>query len=170
MATVNMLSVDHFSSEARFRRPQQQPECSLWSWTDLYLSSKCSTYMLGDPQQFNLLVSSTHTVGIMPPTSKMAVMTEITDRKFCVSWGDFGSQCLQLHPHIHSPPTSLFQHPGCWLHSQASSKMTAAVPVISSRHSNSEEEKLSLLWLPLGSEETFSRRFPVGFPLSHWTD
>lgn len=36
MATVNILPLDHFSSEARFRRPQQQLEQSLWSWTDLF--------------------------------------------------------------------------------------------------------------------------------------
>ena len=36
MATVNRLALDHFSSEASFRRPQQQLERSLWSWTDLF--------------------------------------------------------------------------------------------------------------------------------------
>ena len=36
MATVNRLPLDHFSSEARFKRPQQQLEHSLWSWTDLF--------------------------------------------------------------------------------------------------------------------------------------
>lgn len=42
MATVNRRPLDHFSSEARFRRPQQQLEHSLWSWTDLRLSYKSS--------------------------------------------------------------------------------------------------------------------------------
>lgn len=65
-------------------RMPQQLEHSLWSWTDFSLNLKSSTYVLCDPEQFNLLV---YPLGITYPTSNtVRMIDEITYGKVCVLW------------------------------------------------------------------------------------
>lgn len=51
-------------------RTKQQLEHSLWSQTEFSPSSKSSTSMVGDPERFHLLASSSHITGTTPPPQR----------------------------------------------------------------------------------------------------